>query len=683
MATASASTGVFAELSSHTLHLAVLSGREVVALRSFPTDSKADIAAFVAEHRLTGSVRATVLGAKNFLHPSSESESGAVRQPAALQAHLAKLPHGFNGAPFAVVVDAVTGTTPDPTRINPWVIAAVDASELAAAKSTLAELGLATAQVTLAAPVQVGAVAASLAEGETALVVLPGANEAHLVWVTAEGVQSVATCAAGFTRMFEAVQQGLGLKFKAAAGKLFYNENYDFSEAAPKVAAPLAAEIQPLLAAAPATHLHIAGLIPAQAWLVNALADTLGLAPWAPESAAFASHLGLSAGSVSLTPACASVMKLAAAGTGQAPWIQASLDTLVSTTKTVITPAPVIKPAAPVVKPAAPAAPSVIAAPKPAAAAAPVAKPVAKPAPKPASPIVSATPVTTPATHQPPAAAPAAQKSKSGLIIIGATVGVVILAVGLAAYFKKSASSPRPAAVEAATPAAGHAAAPVAVPTPAPAPVAVAEDLSAADPRKFSNARYRFEVADKGFIQALSTPSDEVLVESAAGISLQGSYVGSDGRRKWFNVGGVDETSYQAVIKKSVQAGVTVFDVKVTHPRFELKQTFTCLKSSVKVTAIFTPINLRDPRGVIAAVHSVRLSPVALNPSQRMKAAPDSFTYAMKAGALAVSFDNTAWVRDGVDGRQTVIAGENGVAFHFTESGEAARNTLNYEISVP
>ena len=680
MATASASSGVFAELSAHTLHLAVLSGREVVALRTFSTDAKTDIAAFVAEHRITGAVRASVLGSKNFLHPSSESESGAVRQPAALQAHLGKLPHGFNGSPFAVVVDAATGTTPDPTRISPWLIAAMDAADIASTKATLAELGLATAQVTLAAPIHVGAVAASLAVGETALVVLPGEDEAHLVWVTSDGVQSVATCPAGFARMFEAVQQGLGLKFKAAAGKLFYNENYDFSDAAPKVAAPLAAAIQPLLAGAPATHLHIAGLIPAQTWLVNALADTLGLAPWAPESAAFAAKLGLNAGGVTLSAASASVMQLAAAGTGQAPWVPASLDTVVATTKPVITPAPVIKPAAAVVKPAAPAAPSVIAPPKPAAPAA--AKPAAKPAPNPASPIVSATPVTPPAAHPQPAPAPAAQKSKSGLLIIGATVAVVVIAVGLAAYFKKSASAARPAAVEAAIPAAAPAApaAPVAA-TPPPSPAAA--DLSAADPRKFSNARYRFEVADKGFIQALSTPGDEVLVESAAGISLQGSYVGSDGRRKWFNVGGVDETSYQAVIKKSVQAGVTVFDVKVTHPRFELKQTFTCLKSSVKVTAIFTPINLRDPRGVIAAVHSVRLSPVALNPSQRMKAAPDSFTYAMKAGALAVSFDNTAWVRDGVDGRQTVIAGENGVAFHFTESGEAARNTLNYEIAVP
>ncbi len=216
-----------------------------------------------------------------------------------------------------------------------------------------------------------------------------------------------------------------------------------------------------------------------------------------------------------------------------------------------------------------------------------------------------------------------------------------------------------------------------------PAAATVVTDLSAADPRKFSNDRYRFEVTEKGFIQALSTTRDEVLVESAAGISLQGSYVGTDGRRKWFNVGGVDDMGYQATVKKSVKAGVTVFDVKVTHPRFELEQSFSCLADTVKVNARFTPINLRDPRGVIAAVHSVRLSPVALNPSLRMRASADLFAYAMKAGTLRVSFDNSVWARDGADGRQTIIAGENGVAFHFTESGDANRNTLNYEIGVP
>jgi hypothetical protein len=210
-----------------------------------------------------------------------------------------------------------------------------------------------------------------------------------------------------------------------------------------------------------------------------------------------------------------------------------------------------------------------------------------------------------------------------------------------------------------------------------------ARDLFSADARRFANDRYRFEVTEKGFIQALATAREEVLVESAAGISLQGSYVGTDGRRKWFNVGGVDDAGYQANVSKAVRNGVTVFDVKVTHPRFELTQTFECLPESIKVGVRFTPINLRDPRGVIAAVHAVRLSPVALNPALRMRASADAFSYAMKAGTLRVGFDASLWARDGADGRQTIVAGENGVAFHFTDSTEAGRNILAYEITIP
>jgi len=40
----------------------------------------------------------------------------------------------------------------------------------------------------------------------------------------------------GFPQIFEAVQAGLGLKFRSAAAKLFFNNDYDFSETAGPVA---------------------------------------------------------------------------------------------------------------------------------------------------------------------------------------------------------------------------------------------------------------------------------------------------------------------------------------------------------------------------------------------------------------------------------------------------------------
>ncbi len=671
MANPSASNVAYAELAPHSIHVAILSGRKVIATRAFSLDAKADLASFVAEHQVSGAVRAALVGGRNYLHRSGDAESGAVRQPGALQAHAGKMAHGFDGVPVAVAVDAATGTAPDATRVTPWLLAAVDAAALANAREILGAAGLAPTDVTLAAPAHFGAVAGSLAAGETALVLVPGDDDAQLAWVTSAGVQAVATAPVGYAKIYEAVQLGLGLKFKAAAGKLFYNENYDFSDAGPKIAEPVAAQLKGVLGAQPVTHLHVVGLVPSQAWLVAQVAKLLGVNAWSPSAAALAGRLSLEMDPSLVSAGSAGLLQVASAGSSDAAWVQSTLDTLAARPRNTAAPFPVAKSAASV-------------------AAAPVA---AQPA---SAPVVS---VAVQENASRGAPAPVARKSNKGPILIAGTVGVVAAVVGLAMHFRSPAArqdaktEPAPAQVESspAAPAPTPAPAPI-VPTPVPAPAplvmppaaaTVVTDLSAADPRKFSNDRYRFEVTEKGFIQALSTTRDEVLVESAAGISLQGSYVGTDGRRKWFNVGGVDDMGYQATVKKSVKAGVTVFDVKVTHPRFELEQSFSCLADTVKVNARFTPINLRDPRGVIAAVHSVRLSPVALNPSLRMRASADLFAYAMKAGTLRVSFDNSVWARDGADGRQTIIAGENGVAFHFTESGDANRNTLNYEIGVP
>lgn len=729
MASPSASLA-FVELAPHSLHIAVLTGRKIVAARAFSLDAKADLAAFVAEHGLAGVVRASLLGGKNFLHLSADGESGAVRQPSALQEHAARLPHGFAGVPAAVVCDAAGGSGLDAARSAPWLLAAVDGAAFATAKETLGTLGLAPADLTLAAPAHLGVVASSLSAGETALVLIPGEDEASLAWVSNDGVQAVASAPLGYAKIFEAVQQGLGLKFKAAAAKLFYNDNYDFSDAGAKIADSLVPSLKPVLEGSPATILHVAGLTPGQAWLGNNLASALGLKAWAPASAGVSSRLGLETGAAPQPASVIALLAVASAGSADAAWVQPTLEVLVAR------PAARPKTAAPFAKvsPATPAAAASatpvapVAAPAPApekapakAATAPAARPSGKPSAPAAKPVLAAKPAPAPqpveavsVEDSPRAVSPASapRKGAKGPFFIGGGLVVVAAVVGLAMHFRspksKQEEAARPAVPAQATPAAPTTPAqpapvapapatpaPVVAPVPAPAPIvakptpapvaapAAGSDLYASDSRKFGNDRYRLEVTEKGFVQALATPRDEVLVESAAGISLQGSYVGTDGRRKWFNVGGVDDAGYQATVKKSVRDGATVFDVKIVHPRFEMEQSFRCLPDTVKVTAKFTPINLRDPRGVIAAVHSVRLSPVALNSAIRMRPSTDTFAYAMKVGTLRVGFDNSVWSRDGVDGKQTIIAGENGVLFHFTDSGDATRNQLSYEIALP
>lgn len=643
----STSNVAYAELAPHSIHIAILSGSKVIATRALSLDAKADLASFVAEHKITGAVRVSLVGARNFLHRSDEAESGAIRQPGALQAHAGKMSHGFEGVLVAVAVDLATGMAPDVARVTPWMLAAVDAAALASARALLSGAGLAAKEITLAVPAHVGAVTASLGAGETALIIVPGDDEAQLAWVTSAGVQVVATAPLGYAKIYEAVQLGLGLKFKAAAGKLFYNENYDFTEAAPQIAESLAAVLKGNLGIQAATQLHIVGLIPTQVWLVNQLAIALGMRAWMPKATELAGRLTLEVDPSLVSASSAGLLLVAAAGSSDTAWVQSTLETLAARPRNTTPPFPATEPAG---------------------SAAPMAKPTSLPPAALASVPVVSVAVQEPVPLPSPviASEPAARKSKKAPLMITGTVVLVAAVVGLAhlrslaqrkvaneqippdqapAQVESPPSSPTPS-----TTVPPGVTAPAANPIPntlTPAALQSAADQLASDPRKFSNNRYRFEVTDKGFIQALTTTRGNVLVESAAGISLQGSYVGSDGRRKWFNVGGVDDSGYQAIITKSVKAGITVFDVKVVHPRFELEQSFTCMPEKVQATVRFTPINMRDPRGVIVAAHSVRLSPAALNPAVSMRASEDSFAYAMTGGALKIDFDNTIWARDG------------------------------------
>jgi hypothetical protein len=689
----------FAELAPHALHLVVVSGRKIIAWGAFKPESKAEIAAFVAEHKLAGLVRASILGDRLYMHRSTESETAAVRQPVALQSHILKIAHGFTGTPGAEVCDTVSGLSPDAARVSPWLMTVFDAAAVASLSESLGEIGLAPANVTLAAPAHIGAVIGSLSGKEMALVVVPGVDEAWLAWVSAEGVQSVASVPIGFTQIFEAVQKGLGLKFRAAAGKLFFNDTYDFSEASTSICAQLGTALRPMIESKPVSFLHIAGLAAGQAWFAQGLASALGISCMKASGTSVSARVGLDASGTEIPFSAAALLHVAAAGSSSAPWVQPSVDALVAQTqtkqKTAVpfapspSPSPVVEPekasAAAPNKPAAakPAAPAVVI--KPAAAPKPAPKPAAKPAPKAISAPVAEAPVA-----ETPANAPDAAKGNKTPVFIA--VGVLVAAaVGIGLYMRSPSTTsnvtPPPVPVQQPTPEPVVAAptptpAPPAPPATTPTPAPAVTDLFAADEHKFGNTNYRLEFSEKGFIQALSTARDDILVESIGGMSLQGSYVGTDGRRKWFNVGGVDDVGYIATVHKAVRDGNTVFDVVVQHPRFSLEQTFVCLPDSIKVVAKFKPINLRDPRGAIAAAHSVRLAPVALNPSLHMRATDNGFSYTLKQTVLRVQFDNTVWSRDGAGGMQSVIAGENGVVFHFTENTDTARNTLNYEIQL-
>jgi hypothetical protein len=367
--------------------------------------------------------------AGRILHLATAAESAAHAGPAGAQRFAAGLP-GLAGAdaPWIAAARARDGAAPDH---SPWLLAAAAAEPQAQALAALGSLGLKPARTVSAAHHAAGAVAA-IATSPTLLVEI-GAESAHALLIGPGGVLAAAPISLNLDRIAEAVQTELGMKFRGSAVKLLFNPDYDFTEAAPRIAARLAAVLKPELAAlrgtAPAT-LACSGLPAAQHWLANALAAALDLTPFAPDVKAWCASSGTTFASAdleaALSPAWIGFLRLIGTGTEggasawNAPWqiapaaaapapapaVPAAASAPVAGNKNTPPPAP---PAAPVAKsaPAAPVAPApvktapapspvisvkTVATPKPAA-------PVPAPAEKPVAPVpVGRAAVTAPAS---------------------------------------------------------------------------------------------------------------------------------------------------------------------------------------------------------------------------------------------------------------------------------------------
>jgi TonB family protein len=261
-------------------------------------------------------------------------------------------------------------------------------------------------------------------------------TRSFLYSITAQGVSGFATAAAGFDSLAEATQGALGLKFRGSAARLLFNESYDFTDSAAKIAEPLANAIRaalPSLGSPTPTQIVCTGLLAKQAWIVNAISAAIGLKPFAADAAAWSSAQGLSlAGSIKaeeVSPSWLGVLGAVAAydprNPGAAtPWNPVLTNTPVAAAPivpaiapeppppppkpaVVITPPPAKPAEIPAIKPEPPA-------PKPAAVITPPAKPAepAKPAvvvtPPPAKPAEPVKPAVA-AKNTPPA--PAAAKA--------------------------------------------------------------------------------------------------------------------------------------------------------------------------------------------------------------------------------------------------------------------------------
>lgn len=290
-----------------------------------------------------------------------------------------------------------------------------------------------------------------------------------------------------------------------------------------------------------------------------------------------------------------------------------------------------------------------------------------------------------PVTQPPLAAAPMASPVKTGSklpLIIGVVVAVLVLAVVLFAV--TGGGSAKKAEAEAARLEAEA----LAVETAA-AEAARLERLAilrtevTRDSRSFRSDHYAFEVTDKGFIRQVRDSGEQVLLDSVGAVNLQGSYLTPEGRRVWFYAGGIGNSTYTAVTEKTIVGENIVFNVKVSHPRFELTQVFTCLADRINVTVDFTPIRLQDDRGGISAIYAVQLWPAGLNASQRLSIEGSDLIYPTTSGPLLVSYTNDGWSHSNEPGRQVVTAGDTSVTFFFTDSPEPNHRRLNYSLVIP
>ncbi len=327
------------------------------------------------------------------LHLASAAEAGAHAGLAGVQKFARSLPGLGDADAWIAAARARDGAAPDG---SPWLLAAASAESREQALAALASQGLKPARTVSATHHAAGAVAA-LASAPTLLLEL-GAQGAHALLIGPGGVIAAAPVSLNLDRIAEAVQTELGMKFRGSAVKLLFNADYDFSEAAPKIAARLTPALKPELSAlrgATPAVLACTGLPAAQHWLANALATALDLTPFAPDVKAWCAKNGVTFANAdleaSLSPAWAGFLNLIsvgateAAGAWNAPWQIATASA---------TPAPAPAAAAPAAATAAPAPAPVAPSPK------------APPPPPPAAESKATPAISTPAAKPAPAAAP-------------------------------------------------------------------------------------------------------------------------------------------------------------------------------------------------------------------------------------------------------------------------------------
>ncbi|MEO6568065.1 MAG: TonB family protein [Opitutaceae bacterium] len=362
-----------------------------------------------------GAITAAALRPAEQLRLANADEGRRIATPAAVQKFARE------SAEFASLQPGLFAVAPAKEGAgSPWLLAATAAAAHSQMLASLAELQLKPARTAAASLHAATALVATLKARNTDAAVLCldlGALNSHAMLVSRRGIEAAGPAAISLDAIAEAVQAELGLKFKGSAGKLFFNEAYDFSEAASKIAARLTPVIKTSisgLGGVSPTELYCAGLPAKQQWLANALAAELGLTACLPDLKTWCTSAGIAFANpieAGVPPAWLGFLQFVSAQSGGAPGAVWSSEWIPFDATLAAAPAPVVAPpavvaAAPVVAPAA-----VVAPPAPQPKAQPVAAfvPPLKAAPIPAAPTAAKPAAPPPPTTAKPAVAPMAK----------------------------------------------------------------------------------------------------------------------------------------------------------------------------------------------------------------------------------------------------------------------------------
>ena len=253
-----------------------------------------------APHRQDGalSVIAAVSPGRRFAHRASDDEGKRLRTAESMLSDAQIQRPGVSGPLAIALCGAEDGRPVAPAGHARWLMVGAHQDSLAESQVWLGDFSLRDAITTPAIAGHLGALTmASQLSGAPSSVVLwdLGATHSRLFIVNRKGVLATQPCAVGYAQIFEAIQAELALNSPAAAGKLFLNTFFDFTDTGPKIAKRIAPALRSALVSlggAPSA-LFCIGLPAGNNWFARDLSTALGIHAWKPSIAALARELGV------------------------------------------------------------------------------------------------------------------------------------------------------------------------------------------------------------------------------------------------------------------------------------------------------------------------------------------------------------------------------------------------------